>query len=292
MTILCPKCLKDDQVQKVSAIVSSGTFTTTYNVPAQGEIAGHKVYGTVQQTGMGKTELAKILSMPTDKDWNEWKQKQISQNEISKEYMSLHPAPRAELNGKEKNFGLRAGCIVLGACSFFTGASYVIDVISSSDTLDIWGLIIGVFFVLLLPLSLGVAKAIFEASNPKEYKEKSKEHKQKYAAWIKAKADYVNAQIANIQKTASDIQRQALSRFNMLYYCYRDDVIFLPETSFYVGSQEMKKISTWANLGELNFTPRRTKRAADGGDSARLKESSTRKKNPASKRSPRPPHRR
>jgi hypothetical protein len=79
MSNLCPKCLKDDQVQKVSAIVTSGTYSTTYQMPAQGEIAGHKIYGTVQESGTGQTLLAQQLSIDylSDKELKRQWQKRV-----------------------------------------------------------------------------------------------------------------------------------------------------------------------------------------------------------------------
>src|SRR5687768_16706283 len=107
MSNLCPKCSKDDQVQKVTAIVASGTYTTTSQVPAQGEFAGHKIYGTVQQTGTGRTELAQVLSMPTEKEWGKLKEKRISLVEMNKEYERIHPKPIS----KERNYNLKVGCL-------------------------------------------------------------------------------------------------------------------------------------------------------------------------------------
>ena len=235
----CPKCLKDDQVQKVSAIVASGTYSTTYQVPAQGEIAGHKIYGTVQQTGTGKTELAQTLSMPTEKEWNEWKDKQLSQDEIVKEFKRLYPEPQGE-----KNYQLKVGCLILGfiglGCGFLS--LFAVGLNSPSD-FNI-GICLSCIPMSFFPLSWVVAKIIYEISNPKE-------HKDKFSEWSKSKVRFINEQRTATQVKASAAQRQATANFNMLYYCYRDDLVFLPEKNFAVESKEMMSMATWFRLGQM-----------------------------------------
>jgi len=233
---LCPKCLKDDQVQKVSAIVTSGTITSTYQVPAQGEIAGHKVYGSVQQTGTSKTELAQILSMPSDKDWKDWKEKKISPDEMNKEYKRLHP----ETYGKEKNYGIKVGCMVLGFIGSVIG---FLTLVSSTGNFQ-EGIYLSFCCCAFFPLSLVAAKIIYEVSN-------SKEHKQRFTAWNKSRVQEVNAQKAAIEIKSNATQRQAVSEFSRLYYCYRDDVVFIPDTDFCVDSSEMRNMYTWEKLGQV-----------------------------------------
>jgi hypothetical protein len=246
MSNLCPVCSKDDQVQKVSAIVTSGTFTTTYNVPAQGEIAGHKVYGTVQQSGMGKTDLAQALSMPSEKVWKEWKEKQIPRVQLIKayenEYERLHPQT---FEKEEKNRLLKNGCLIAGTGGLVLGILLVTISFGGSDSTTLWSCIIGLILMGSFPLSLATAAIIYRISNPKE-------HREQFKAWYRAKVEYRNSHLEKLEKKVNDIQRQALSRFNLLYYCYRDDVVFLPETSFGVSSQEMKSFSTWERLGQLD----------------------------------------
>lgn len=235
---LCPNCVKDDQVQKVSAIVSSGTITSTYQVPVQGEIAGHKIYGTAPQTGTSKTQLAQVLSMPSDKEWKEWKEKQISRNEINEEYKRLHPQPY----GKGKYYELKVGCLLLGLVGFLIGAMGLLFAINGG------GIVSGIFgcmFTLLFPLSWGVVAIIFELSTPKE-------HKEIISKWDKTRVEYVNSQIKSIEQHAINIQRQAVINFNMLYYCYRDDVVYIPNTDFCVSANDMISMTTWSKLGQLS----------------------------------------
>jgi hypothetical protein len=233
MSNLCPKCSKDDQVQKVTAIVASGTYTTTSQVPAQGEIAGHKFYGTVQQTGTGRTELSQVLSMPTEKDWGKWKEKRTHWTEMMNEYERLHPRPV----GKERNYNLRVGCLALG----FIGTLFAfLALLSESRSFQDY-IYLGLCYSTPLIAAIGVAKAIYELSNPKEYKD-----------WDKARVEYTKTQKANLARTINDLQKQSTSKFNSLYYCFRDDVVFLPGTSFCVDSSEMKNMYTWEKLGQLN----------------------------------------
>ena len=232
MSNLCPKCSKDDQVQKVTSIVASGTYTTTSQVPAQGEVAGHKIYGTVEQTGIGRTELAQVLSTPTGKEWEKLREKRTHWTEMMNEYERLHPRPV-----KERNYGFRVGCLFLGSVATLYGLLAMFT--ESNSFQEFASLFLGT--IILLLASIGVAKVIYELSNSKEYKE-----------WDRARNKYRISQKGNLRKTLDDIQKQSTSNFNRLYYCYRDDVVFLPGTSFCADSSEMKSMDTWINLGQLN----------------------------------------
>lgn len=64
MAVLCPECKKDDQVQKVSAILSSGTFTSTYQVPVSVQTENGPIYGNVNRQAENSTTLAKKLALP------------------------------------------------------------------------------------------------------------------------------------------------------------------------------------------------------------------------------------
>lgn len=228
MSNLCPKCWKDDQVQKVSAIVTSGTYTTTYQVPAQGQIAGHTIYGTVQQTGTGRSELAQILGMPSEKDWKQWREKQPSGLEMRKEYDKLHPSPIGESK-------LQMGCVILG----FLGVGLGIIVIGLLQQPAL-----GCGLMLLLPLSLGFSWLLYQIFT-------SKEKKQAWKAWKDDRREYLKSQEGDLTRQLDGIQRRATRQFDSLYYCYRDDVVFLPGTNYCVGSKEMSNMNAWVNLGEV-----------------------------------------
>ena len=69
MTIVtCPQCHKDDMVQKVSAIVNSGTAAVQYSVPASVQVQGQTIYGSVQKEGVSSTLLAHKLTLPSSDD--------------------------------------------------------------------------------------------------------------------------------------------------------------------------------------------------------------------------------
>jgi hypothetical protein len=228
MSNLCPKCWKDDQVQKVSAIVTSGTYITTYQVPAQGQIAGRTIYGTVQQTGTGQSELAQILGMPDEKDWKQWREKQPSGLEIRKEYDRLHPSPIKESK-------VQMGCTILGLLGIVLGI-VVIGLLQEPT--------MGCGLMLLFPLSLGVSWSLYQIFT-------SKEKKQAWKAWKDERKEYLKSQESDLVGRLEGIQTRATSRFDKLYYCYRDDVIFLPGTNYCVSSKEMSNMNAWVNLGEI-----------------------------------------
>src|SRR3989337_434927 len=230
MSNLCPICLKNDFVHKVSGILTSESYT--YKVPAQGEIVGYKVYGSVEQRG--KSDLAQALAIPTDKDWKAWKGKQFSAAEVIKEVDRLYP----ENYPKEKNYVFKIGCLILGALALPLGcAIWLLSVYSPSMN---WFVTIffGSYFVMaLFPLSWVGAWMIYQVSNPKEYREK-------VSAIKKSRNEYYKARRTEILKKSDDIERQAITRSEMLYYCSRDDVVFLPGTSFCVNAKEMKSMSS------------------------------------------------
>ena len=54
--VICPKCEKDDQIQKVTSIVTNGVATTNYQVS--------NAYGSGSGTSVSQTHLSSRLSLP------------------------------------------------------------------------------------------------------------------------------------------------------------------------------------------------------------------------------------
>lgn len=236
-------------MQKVSAIVSSGTYTTTYQVPAQGEIAGHRVYGTVSQTGVGQTHLARMLSKPSEGNWEKlakrWKDKP-TENYFLQEYLKDHPSPA----NKEKNARLK-GCFqrlgglgILVAMTIFVLSCPVMGLLTwfgtdeqgLSEVLSIITIII-IALVVISPVLLGIGGLIYQVSNSREYKEE-------YKQWSIACRKYARQIIPNLRRNVEH-------NFNMLYYCYRDDLVFLPGTDFSCRASDMQSMSIWLVLGQI-----------------------------------------
>jgi len=67
-SIICPKCNKDDSIQKLSAILATGISTGIYSGPSGGYVTvdgkSTNVSGYSHLTGSSITELAKLVSPP------------------------------------------------------------------------------------------------------------------------------------------------------------------------------------------------------------------------------------
>ncbi len=67
-SIVCPICAHDDQIQKLSAIASSGTATGSFSGPTGGVTYSNKQWGTFggysHLTGQTATKLAQMLEPP------------------------------------------------------------------------------------------------------------------------------------------------------------------------------------------------------------------------------------
>ncbi len=208
----CPKCNSQDAVQKVTSIVSGGTFQTTHNVPVKSQWGGHTFYGTVSETVTEKTELARKLSKPTEKDWK--KVKTGEKSLIMQNYLKLHPEP-----GPEKNYTLRVFTSLIGIVSLPVSGL----LLAGNNQL-------GLYVLLLFPISLFIRKLIFEISNSQEYKQ-----------WYK-----------ETQQLVTDLRRESETKYNMLYYCHRDDTVFLLGTDYCMSASDMGNMGAWIKLGRTN----------------------------------------
>ena len=215
---VCPKCLKDDQVQKVSAIVTSGTYTTVSQVPVQGEIAGHKIYGTAPQTGTGMTELAQRLSIDfSAKSVDEARKKVIEQDEkeFVKRYREKYPEPKdSQITTVLSVIGLMilAGVALLFFVSLFNPQNGFVPAF-----LFCCG--VGVLIV-LIPIAA-------KLNNPAK------------KVWTKN----VREALVVRRKETSENYRQTIElarhKYSDLYYCHRDDIIFVPNETDWANSSEI-----------------------------------------------------
>jgi len=62
--IVCPKCEKDDKIQKVSAIYAAGVTKTNYQQPVSVQTENGTIYGNLDKVAVNYTELAKRLAPP------------------------------------------------------------------------------------------------------------------------------------------------------------------------------------------------------------------------------------
>lgn len=216
--VACPRCGSQDAVQKVSSIVSGGTYETTYEVPAQGQLAGHTIYGTVQQRGMAQTALAQKLNIDrSDKAWNTFATERVKQ--AQKTYQEERPAPK---KGCLPQVFSGSGWLTLGLvglslpelCGGVTGENLLVWLAAIAI-----GVLLGVGF-------LWLARKL----TPPERK--------------KWEADLA-ATRANTPKETAQIRAKTFSRWERLYYCHRDDLVFLPEEHLSAPSSGMMHMLMW-----------------------------------------------
>ena len=234
MAYPCSKCNQVDQVQKVSAIVRSGTHTKTYDEPTKVEVGGNAVYGTVRQTRIEKTALAQTLTPPTDKDWQNWKESLARQSpDFGLQFDRMNPPP-----GKDQTEGFRTILVLVSLVLLVVGL------------LCLWiqQIQLGIILLVIFAIGIGANQLIFQVNSP-EYKK-----------WLNDRNAYVSVKekeykpIAAVQKNLDDlnatsIQQKAVQRYDELYYCHRDDLVFHPSTGFSASAADMERMPAWVKLG-------------------------------------------
>lgn len=163
---LCPKCNKDDQIQKVSSIYSGGTAIADYDTYAG------------RRTAVSTTNLAKKLSPP--------------------------PKPKLADEGWSSCSGLAVFAIAGVILGFIVRAiSSVISPATKESAFPfIIGFLIGFFGLILL----------------------------------------IKSYSAKQSKKLEPIYKNAVTKWNELYYCYRDDCVFDPSTNESTSSEEMDRL--------------------------------------------------
>jgi hypothetical protein len=168
MTTICPKCKKDDAIQKVSAVVASGQASGRFSGPTVGYAhigkEGGLVGGLATLSGTSVTALASKLAPP----------KKPEKESFS--YALLSFLILAVI-----------GMIVVG-----------IDRLASREPVE----------MVLVPLVGGISVLIVVVA---------------YFATRK------KAEAKDLEKTSA--WNAAMRRWNRLYYCCRDDIVFDPATN-------------------------------------------------------------
>lgn len=178
MATICPVCGKDDAVQKVSAVVSSGLSSGKFSGPTGGvTYLGGKwggVGGYTVLSGGTASELARILSPPS-----------------RKEVVNERAAGCFRF--------LALATVVLGAPScFFVGMD------GGAGSLGLIALIVAVLVFLY--------------------------------------AEHIGHQVKEAIAVEDGKIKEPLRKWQRLYYCFRDDVVFDPETNEPYQPQELKHI--------------------------------------------------
>ena len=179
----CPVCQKDDQVQKITAIVKSGVVTGSFSGPSvgAGRAKGEWVtsVGSTSLHGTTKTELARQLEPP--------------------------PSP-SEPHGLGcwgwigVLFGLYVAAIML-----FTLGLMISSVETVESTSSIW-VLVGRAFAFGGPVVFVVGIVLAWQRHKRLKEQQTVEYLPALEAW-----------------------RRAMKKYERLYYCGRDDVVFDPD---------------------------------------------------------------
>ena len=195
----CPLCKRNDRSEKVSAILHNQTSQS------QGVIAQQQVYTDSQ--GLSHTQT---VNVPV----------QTVQTSDLARHLAPPPRPAAQPKGEVKTLllpALLAAIIlaVIGACGFIFSVAGIFNSNSSSSTSSAIG---GAVFCGLLPLLVAAVLFVLWFFLRKNNKEKEVQ------------------ELASINN-ADQLWQDAMSRWEKLYYCGRDDIIFIPgeKTSAAVG---------------------------------------------------------
>ncbi len=195
MSVNCPQCQKDDNIRKVSSVVTGGISTGSYSGPTYsstyvGEGKYHESYGHSTLNGSTVQEFSRLLAPPA-------------------------PPKRAT-----------TGCVNIIILLFITGTGLFCAANTApfalmggrSDGSGVFGLI-----ACALTLGIGFGTFIlakrFLADSNKGVANANKDYPDRLAAWEKQ-----------------------ITKWNRLYLCFRDDIVFDPETGKSVPPQLLNEL--------------------------------------------------
>lgn len=203
MDIVCPHCHKDDAIQKVSAVVAGGR--------ASGSFLGHSG-GSVNIDGKwGSTSGYTTLGG-------------ISASDLA-QTLAPPPDPMKQSEGMYSS-----GCIigllaVPFACTctaliYAVPATFLLEFDSASARIGyISSLVVGIIFV-------GFCLWLFWILRKDAFKEKDRRTKEIESKYVAEKLSWENA----------------MAKWNLLYYCHRDGIIFNPENGDTWQPTQIQKI--------------------------------------------------
>lgn len=203
--LACPKCHKDDNVAKVSAILQRDTHQSQIRVPVttihsgdNGEISSSTYWENVSSTQT--SNLAKTLLPPPPPIKSEWGETSSS--------ISLAV------------FGIS---LIVLACAPCIAALPMFGVLSQTTTKEERGMaILAIIGATLLSIFLLL---VFGAVSYYFVSKSSKYHK-----------DYPSHRM---------LWEESMNRYNQLYYCFRDDNIFIPGEDTYVSPSNIMEYIKW-----------------------------------------------
>jgi DNA-directed RNA polymerase subunit M/transcription elongation factor TFIIS len=200
----CPKCLNNDQIQKLSTIVSAGTLTSSGVATTSGEtkLAGDQRH-YVQQVGyVGSSTISGNAYSKSSTEIN------VTEQTALVKKLSLSPIPQEPVLQK---IGISKWFVwiflIVGSIIWTILAEHA-DFLSPIDNIYEVVIVIVVMFFFGRFLSRTLDRTLFEPQRIKASKQYSLDkstYDAEFSAWKAAK-----------------------ERWNKMYYCHRDDVIFIP----------------------------------------------------------------
>jgi predicted RNA-binding Zn-ribbon protein involved in translation (DUF1610 family) len=205
----CPVCNRNDKAEKVTAILRSQTHS------AQG--ITYQTVTTSVNTGFGSTPVSQQVAIPV----------QTSQMSELARFLTppAKPEPdRSVIEEPKPSYKSLTGAILFGMAGVgFSLLTLVIIAAYLADWANIENFIVAAATVLgwfLLALStLGLSVFLFIFTVPKE-RRRNREQKSAYEEKVQQR------QNRNVE--AERRWTTAMDRWNQLYYCGRDDCVFLP----------------------------------------------------------------
>lgn len=205
----CPICNRNDKAEKVSAILRSQTLS------AQG--VAYQTVTTHVNTGFGTTPISQQVAMPV----------QTSQMSELAKYLAppAKPDPDMAVIVKEQpSHKSLVGAILFvlagvsfGVCTLSVFVTYLSELENIENVFVAAATVIGLLLLTLFILGLSIFLFVFTV--PKE-RRRNRERKSAYQEKIRQRQ----------QKNEETEKRwtAAMERWNQLYYCGRDDCVFLP----------------------------------------------------------------
>jgi hypothetical protein len=213
----CPKCNQIDQIQKLTTIVAAGTHTTSGVTTTSGQtnIEGNQKH-YAQGTGyVGSSSLSGKAHSSSSTSINITEQSNLAMKLIS-------PSKPQKPTHKKVGFGWWYTLLIfiVGFLVFYGAGRLLIFI---EDHLSLRNPPDGLIFIFVLTISsiagFSVANLLRKYIKKSVIEPRQKQANEKFDAEEK---NYKNDMIA---------WEKATTRWNSMYYCYRDDVVFVPGES-------------------------------------------------------------
>jgi len=215
----CPRCGRNDRAEKVSSIISSQTQSINSE-----ELRTEVVYTPDGRRISRQVSVPKIIKQTSE----------LAKKLSPPEKPNPIPRPRLRPNPHEKSNSLLTFGIILTVISLIASVLLVLSIIIG--VFEDPTLIICLIAPVLIMLMGGIGLIIFGIVNGARLKDKNRK------AWSAVTQHNRKVlqewQEAN-DKLMSDWQT-AMDRWSALYYCHRDDCVFIPEEGTYAALAKMK----------------------------------------------------